>query len=433
MTILDQLLEMRHSPMLMAPEKCQQFFTAIERLHSGKIEKRADIMDFIFGPAVAESTSNDGVSIIPVVGTLTNRSWWTANYFDIGEKVKAAAEDDAIEHIILDIDSNGGMANGVFDLGEVIFNARSSKPITAVVSGSANSAAYLIASAATEIIIGQTSDVGSIGVVATHVDYSGFFKREGIVHTHVFSGRHKVDGSPYAPLSDEVMEQMQAEVDDIYAMFTESVAKYRGLSVDAVAGTEAQIYIGQKAIDIGLADSIASYSDAVSGILTSSNQGDRPMNTLAAPQKGDLQQSADLPGGQPNLNHKETAKEMALIAESCEQAGVSYLTAGFIRDGSSMEDVQGRLSEIEKIRTACALPHDDKTMSKKLSDTYIKQGLSLEEVQGKLIDRLANEDDSTSIDSSSKPDQRQLDDNSKGIAAMWAQSLTKTGAKFKTA
>lgn len=425
MTILDKLLDMGRSPMLMAPERCQQFFTAIERLQAGKIEKRTDIMAFLFGHHEEEKHAREGVAVISVMGTLTHRKWWTNNYLDIGERVKVAIEDASIKHIILDIDSHGGVADGVFDLAETLFNARREKPITAIVADNANSAAYLIASAANEIVVSQTSDVGSVGVVATHTDYSGFFKKEGIVHTHVFAGEHKVDGSPYNPLSDEMKAQLQEEVDLLYSMFTEAVARYRGLSVDTVVETQAQIYTGQQAIDIGFADTLAPYDAAMSKVLASVNSsistpGVKNMSTEPK------QQETEAP--KPAAN----ADEMALIADACDKAGAGYLTAGFIRDSASMEQVQSRLEEVEKIRTACKLPVgvDDKA-AKKLSDTYIRQGLSLEEVQGRLLDRLANNDEETLIDSTSKPDQKSLDNNTKGIADRWDRSFKKTGATLK--
>ena len=424
MKLINKIAALRNKPMLISPEACQQFFSTIERLQAGKVDKNANLMEFLFGIEEKQNpATQDGVVVIPVMGVLTNRSWWGDNYMDIAAQLNMAVSDSSVRHIVLDIDSNGGEVDGAFDLGEAIYNARGEKPITAIVADNANSAAYLIASAANEVVLGKTGEVGSVGVVATHVDYSGFLKKEGIVYTHVFAGEHKVDASSIKPLSDDAKERIQDEVNTLYAMFTEAVARYRGLSVDAVVATQASIYMGQKAIDIGFADTLASYEETMSKITQSltkpaksSTQGDVTMTTETVVENQVTTK--------PAANHDE----MALIVEACDKSGVSYLAAGFIRSEASMEQVQERLAEVKKIRTACGLAH-----AADQSDSFIKQGMKLEEVQQKLLNRMANADDKTRIDSTSTPDQLYTDNKDKMIGKGWDKAFSKVGAKIKAA
>lgn len=58
-----------------------------------------------------------------------------------------------------------------------------SKPIVAVANGMAASAAYAIASGAGQIAVPPTGLVGSIGVIALHLDFSKFLEEEGIART----------------------------------------------------------------------------------------------------------------------------------------------------------------------------------------------------------------------------------------------------------
>jgi signal peptide peptidase SppA len=212
-----------------------------------------------------------GVGVIPVVGTLVNRgvaigedSSGFTSYEGLGAQIMAAMNDPQVQSILLDIDSPGGEATGMFALAQLIRNARAQKPITAVVDDMAASAAYGIASAATDIVVSPTSIAGSIGVVMMHLDQSAELQMKGRKPTLIFAGAHKVDGHPFGPLSANVRADLQREVDTFYSRFVEQVAAGRPkLTTDAIRATEARIYIGSEAIDVGLADRMGTFEDAL--------------------------------------------------------------------------------------------------------------------------------------------------------------------------
>ena len=93
--------------------------------------------------------------------------------------------DERVNSVLLLIDSPGGEVAGLFDLVDEIYHARGTKPIIAVADEAAFSAAYAIASAADEVYLPATAQVGSIGVIAIHVDQSGLRQKPGsTVHAH---------------------------------------------------------------------------------------------------------------------------------------------------------------------------------------------------------------------------------------------------------
>lgn len=205
----------------------------------------------------------DGVAIIPVEGTLVHRGA-TPNalsgltgYNRLSEWFAGALNDPAVRAILLDIDSPGGEVAGAFDFADEIFAARGQKPITAVAADLAASAGYLIASAADEVIVTRTGRVGSVGVVTAHADLSRAAEKQGVVITHIYAGAHKIDGHPYGPLPDEVRTRIQGEINRIYTFFTQTVARNRRLTADAVQATEALLYMGDAAVEAGFADRVS--------------------------------------------------------------------------------------------------------------------------------------------------------------------------------
>lgn len=214
-----------------------------------------------------------GVSVLDISGTLVHRASGMdamsglTSYAQLSADFGAMVADPAVGHIVLNINSPGGSVNGVFDLADEIYQARGTKPITAVVDDRAYSAAYALASAADEIIMSRTGGVGSIGVVAAHTDRSALNERNGVKVTYIHAGARKVDGNPDAPLSDEAQATLQGEVDRVYGLFVETVARNRGLDAQAVRDMEAGAFMGPDGVKAKLADKLMAPRDALREIV----------------------------------------------------------------------------------------------------------------------------------------------------------------------
>lgn len=212
----------------------------------------------------------NSIGVIPVMGTLVHRSGWMdamsglTSYESIQNAFDAAHADADVESILLHIDSPGGEASGAFDLADHILNAAGEKPVLAFGDGMMASAAYLIASAADQIFVSQSTLAGSIGVRTLHVDQSKFNEAHGFVVTEIFAGARKIDGTPHAPLTAESMTAIQGRVDDLYDLFVSAVSRNRGLTTAHVRGTEAGIFTGEKAVTHGLADGVRTLDQLLS-------------------------------------------------------------------------------------------------------------------------------------------------------------------------
>ncbi|MBF0589924.1 MAG: S49 family peptidase, partial [Magnetococcales bacterium] len=216
-------------------------------------------------------TTPSGIAIVPIHGTLVKRAGaieaasGLISYAAIEERILDAATDPQVKAILLDIDSPGGEVGGVFDLAAMIREAGEGKPIWAL-ADDAFSAAYLLASAASHIITSQTAGVGSIGVIAVHVDESSRNAKEGRQYTTVFAGARKNDFSRHEPLSDEARSSLQKEVSRLYGMFAQDVAENRRMEESAVRATEAGLFFGQDAVAAGLADQVGTIRHALEGL-----------------------------------------------------------------------------------------------------------------------------------------------------------------------
>lgn len=229
----------------------------------------------------------DRVAIIPVDGVIAKKM----NLFSrisggastqlIGRDLREALEDPKVDAIILQIDSPGGAVDGTSELADTIYAARGEKPIVAYADGMMASAAYWLGSAADAVYIaGGTTTVGSIGVVATHVDVSRYEERVGIKTTEIYAGRYKRIASSYKPLTDEGRASIQDHVDYIYSVFVGAVAKHRGVSEETVLKdmADGRIFVGQQAIDAGLVDGVSTLDALIADL----RAGKRPSGRQTA-------------------------------------------------------------------------------------------------------------------------------------------------------
>ena len=222
------------------------------------------------GAAPADTgAAQSGIAVIPIYGTLVRRTQGLeaqsglTSYAGIAQSLETALADPSVAAILLDIDSPGGESSGVFDLADRIRAATAIKPVWAVANDMAFSAAYALGSAASRLIVSRTGGVGSIGVIAMHVDQSVKDQQDGIAYTAVFAGDRKNDLNPHAPISGEAHSFLQGEVNRIFDLFATTVAKHRGMGVNTIKSTQAALYFGADAVASGLADDVGTLDDAI--------------------------------------------------------------------------------------------------------------------------------------------------------------------------
>lgn len=264
-------LQVFNTPLMITPQKLDVIVRVLgERIGLEGGEIKASEMVRARPPV---KTNRVEIGVVPIIGSLVHRragmDAWSGmrSYEGIREDFRSALDDPKIDAILLDIDSHGGAVSGVFDLADEIRAANERKPVYAYVNEMAYSAGYLLASSAKKMFLPRTGGVGSIGVRMVHVDQSEFNKKVGIKVTNLFVGERKVDFDPHSPLSKEAQESAMKELRDIYSLFADAVARNRGMTVQAVKGTEAALYMGQHAVDIGLADEVMTFDEAVSFIV----------------------------------------------------------------------------------------------------------------------------------------------------------------------
>lgn len=271
-----KLLDIMTAPWAITPDRLREIRQIyMTHMRGEKIDTRALLRP---GEPVAQlhdgpeyEIDATGIAIIPVHDVLTKRitffSWLfgAASMEKIAALVSAAAQNPDVAAILLSVDSPGGTVDGTQALASAVKSVRGVKPIVALIDGLGASAAYWVASAADKVFAtDETTAVGSIGVVSTHIDQSRQDEMYGEKWTEITSGKYKRIASAHQPLSEEGRAYIQQQTDDIYRIFVDSVAENRGLTVDqTLAAADGKIFLARAALSSGLIDGIMPLNETI--------------------------------------------------------------------------------------------------------------------------------------------------------------------------
>jgi len=266
---------------------------------------------------------SQGIAVIPVTGSLVNRFGqsygFVTGYNFIRSQVAAAGLDPDVTAIVFDMNSYGGEAAGCFECAADIPRLANGKPTLAVVDSNCYSACYALASQCDKIVCTPSGGVGSVGVVAMHVDMSKMLDKWGIDVTFIYSGDHKVDGNQFEPLPAEVKAEIKASVDKSRKNFAELVATGRKMDVKAIMDTEARTYRADDALSLGLIDAVATPQMAVQAFLDELSGSTVQLSTTKEPEMAD--QETTKPGAD-NASTQQQAADAAQV-RAAERARIS--------------------------------------------------------------------------------------------------------------
>ncbi|WP_426255797.1 S49 family peptidase [Sphingomonas sp. DC2300-3] len=214
----------------------------------------------------ADPVRDGATVIIPLAGPLSPKgSYGGTSTERFSQQVRDAGADRAVGCVVLSIMSPGGLVYGTAEAGDAVYEVRQIKPVIAVASPYAYSAAHWIGTQASAYYASTSGGVGSAGVRGGHVDMSGFEDKIGMKTTLIASDPQKIAGHPYAPLSDADRAEMQAEIDEMNQAFVAAIARGRGMEtadVPAMHGT-GQTFSAKRAAELGVTDGVMTLRDVV--------------------------------------------------------------------------------------------------------------------------------------------------------------------------
>jgi len=329
-------------------------------------EQRFEALDAMPGDRLEGATRvrvRDGVAIVQAIGPLIRYGnlfsmvSGTQSLQMLAQDFRTALESPEVQAIILYADGPGGQAAGIHEFANQVFDARAGdKPVVAYVAGMAASAHYWFTSAASEIVIDATAELGSIGVVFGYTDYSEADKKAGRKRIEVVSSRAPLKRA--APTEEKGLQEIQARANAIEEVFLQSVARNRGVTVETVASDFGQggILVGQAAVEAGIADRLGDFESLLTELAGSASNHQRSYfmsksnhGAPAAEKTGTVTLEAS-PITVESVKFESPEVAAALIKEGEDKQAAAY---GEIK--KSGEDIQSEATKAERTRISTIL------------------------------------------------------------------------------
>lgn len=254
MNVILEIMEMRAGGLRLSPDEITERLAAAKEVN---------------GPRRGGGRQAN-VAVIPIYGVITPRATGmnasgASSVESIREDFRMAMDDPKVDALVFDVDSPGGVVDGLPELFDEIMSARGTKPMTAVANTQMASGALWLASAADRVVASPSARVGSIGVIGIHEERTEQYAKEGIRHTVIRTAPYKGEGSRVEPLTEEAKDAMLAEAMEYDAMFVEGLANARSTHPDRVRAEfgQGRMMSPQRATDVGLIDGIETLEGAI--------------------------------------------------------------------------------------------------------------------------------------------------------------------------
>jgi|GEM_PF-2928979 len=220
-------------------------------------------------------------AILNVAGDLVNTKAWyneymgMVSYEEIQEALAEVGADESVDQVLMHFSTGGGTASGIKAAGDYIgFFDQNVKPVYGYTATAAFSAGYWLASSTRKITVDEMGQLGSIGAVNVHVSYKGMLDQKGVVYTILREGEFKALGHPAEDLDEKSKAYFQDKLAKANSFFIEAVVRNRNVSLASQADWgEGKTFYGREALNLGLADEVATLQDLL-GRFQVSRSGD---------------------------------------------------------------------------------------------------------------------------------------------------------------
>ncbi|SOE17968.1 signal peptide peptidase A [Hoeflea halophila] len=171
--------------------------------------------------------------------------------------IEDASESEAAKALVVTISSPGGTTYGGERIHRALVEAGKLKPVVADVHTLAASAGYMIAASTDHIVAGESSIVGSIGVIFQYAQAQDLLDKIGVRLEEIKSSPLKAEPSPFHEASEEAKAMIRSMVLDSYDWFVDLVAERRDMDrTEVLELADGSIFTGRQALKNGLVDAL---------------------------------------------------------------------------------------------------------------------------------------------------------------------------------
>ena len=187
-----------------------------------------------------------------------------------GVKDPVALYGQDVDYVVESADLFGGVVVKIYSPGGAVTTygylyeqtkrlRKANLEVTAIVDEVAASGGYLMLLPANKVIAGEFAVIGSIGVVATVLNFHDLLSRNGVLAREYTAGEFKRTVSPYNQITPELEVEFRSQLEEIAVQFREVVMAHRPqVGIELLNG---KVWSGKKALELGLIDELGNSNE----------------------------------------------------------------------------------------------------------------------------------------------------------------------------
>lgn len=344
------------TPLLVDSKSFESILNYVDKRCEGTVDvvQKEASNEFSMYSTLHYAESNLGV--IHISGPLTNKSTgWEAlcggtSYESIKEDFEALAE-AGVKTVAFMAESGGGEAYGMMDTGNYLRKLADENGIRIIsyVDGLAASACYGLIAISDEIISNKSSEIGSVGVLIRLLNDSKSLEMKGYERSFISAGKEKIPYAEDGSFRKEFLDDLQYKVDALYTDFTEYVAEHRNLSVEAVRNTQANTFLADDAVNLGLADKVMTQEDFysyLSGQAHNNKEGSSMSNRIFKFSKTNTEETLDM-SQLAELQSQLTAANEQLAEFSSVKEALTLLQTSVAEKETALAEAMAEVAQMK--------------------------------------------------------------------------------------
>ena len=182
------------------------------------------------------------------------------------DPLRKYAKEKNIKGVLIQISSPGGVVGPSQEIYSEILHIKNvlKKPVYVTCNAMAASGGYYAAVAGSKIFTNPGTLMGSIGVIMEFADASELYKFAKVTPVTIKSGNLKDAGSSSRAMTEVERQYFQELIDGVQTQFVQAIQSQRKLSEQIVTNnSDGRVFTGAQAVELGFADEIGSYTDAL--------------------------------------------------------------------------------------------------------------------------------------------------------------------------
>ncbi|CAM9837946.1 unnamed protein product, partial [Scytosiphon promiscuus] len=182
----------------------------------------------------------------------------------------AANGNNATDEVVLLLESGGGEVSTFGLAAAKLARLKDSGfKLTVCVDKIAASGGYMMACIADKLVVAPFAMLGSIGVVGGMPNFNKALKKFGVDYFHFTAGQQKSLVGPFQEVTKANQAMQQRQMDTIHTAFKGHVQRYRP-TVDVEAVGTGEVWLGQQAVELNLADEVGTAMEYLQGRMSDS-------------------------------------------------------------------------------------------------------------------------------------------------------------------